>query len=178
MKAARNTNKKTEIKHPSIVVPLFSIFTCVALVGIHYFVPLPTPTTPLSQLYKQLAQNPASILAHTQLADYFFDIRNFEASKKELTLASQQTNSSKNTEVLGLVSDIDQISQKIDTYEDKKRQAYEYWEKIVSQNPKYVDGWIQLIFTAKSYNDEMKLQEYLKKMKEVDPLETVEINIE
>ena len=58
------------------------------------------------------------------------------------------------------------------------KESVQAWEEILEKRPDYLDGWIHLAIAYYQVGDFNKVQETLKKAKELDPINEIVLNLE
>ena len=141
----------------SVLIIIFS-----GLLGLQIFGPQPA-TTPLTKVYSTLEKNPGNQSAHINLGKYFLSI-------KDVTLANAELDQARQSNVLGLTSDGENLQRDIQNYETGYQQKLSYWQEIVNKNPTYADGWVQLLYLVTQRANAKTAQEYLKEISALDPI--------
>lgn len=124
------------------------------------------------QLAKEkILKNPNDLEAHLILVEEFLKNNQLNEAEKELSAANiiQQTTNNRE-KVLGLTSKLDELWQKWQEENPKElEKLITDWEKFVSENPTYRDGWLRLALYNFKLGDKEKAKDSLNQALKLDP---------
>jgi len=133
------------------------------------------PKNNFQKAKERLLRNPNDFEARLILAEEFLKNNQFEEAEKELRFAEQQqasqsTQTSSSSQILGSPSKLSQLwkQKQLADPQDISR-LITAWEKILTEKPGYRDGWLQLAFLHAKLNQNEKAKECLKKTLALDP---------
>lgn len=119
----------------------------------------------------KLARNPYDLPEHVHLALLYAGSTSHDLARYELQIA-EHLQTSFVTPVDNVLEETTQLFQTRDLLETqplKRKQIFEYWQKIAIDHPLYRDGWVQLMYLAYNEGNIKEAKLYLNKIRDLDP---------
>jgi thioredoxin-like negative regulator of GroEL len=147
--------------------PFWLLLILVAFFVYSMTIPFPQ-ASPLVSALATLQQKPFSSEAHATLAKLYLTLDKRREAHSELKLAQEAGSAA----VLGKTTA--ELEEELTLEPELVRLERAYWEQVVADSPAYRDGWVQLYYIASNLHDNTKAEEYLEKVKQLDPIYLIE----
>ncbi len=120
---------------------------------------------------ERVLKNPKDLEAHLILAEEFLKNNQLEKAEKELIAAENiQKLIPNDQQVLGLTSKLEELYLRWQEENPKElKKLISKWEKIISENPNYRDGYLHLALYYFKLGKKEKAKENLSKALDLDP---------
>jgi tetratricopeptide (TPR) repeat protein len=120
---------------------------------------------------ERVLKNPKDLEAHLILAEEFLKNNQLEKAEKELIAAENiQKLIPTNQQVLGSTSKLEELYLRWqEENPEELKKLISKWEKVISENPNYRDGYLHLAFYYFKLGEKEKAKENLSKAIDLDP---------
>lgn len=134
------------------------------LFGVNYLF----PDTPFHQSVVSVLKNPDSPLSHLNLARLSSERNDRNVAREEFTIAASLMTKQNEERVAGYSTAFEEI-EPLAFPEKTLRERIAYWERAVSEQPGYRDGYLRLAFYSYQLSDFSAASLHWKRAWELDP---------